>query len=76
MKDLLLASCGAFVFVNILQIDIVFGIKRKPFTCDICMSGWFFLLLYFLPEWADIPFYMAGAMIATRLINYGMTKTL
>jgi len=76
MKDILLAACGAFVMVNVIQFHVITGWRFKPFICDVCMAGWFYLILFFCPSWVDVSFYMAAAMIAARLINYVMKKTL
>ena len=76
MKDVILAACGGFVTVNMIQLHVILGWNRKPLNCDVCLSGWFFLLLYFCPGWLDVPFYMAGAMIGGKIINFFMKKTL
>lgn len=70
MKEILLATCGAFVCVNMLQLHMIFKWNRKPLNCDVCISGWFCLLLS-VPYvyWLHIPFYMAAAMVTTAVLN-------
>lgn len=70
MKEIILAACGAWVWVHKLKVQLwAKFLFRKPFACEVCMAGWFALLLFLLPPWADIPFYMAGAMVATVLLT-------
>ena len=74
MKEILLAACGAFVCVEMLQLHIAFRIQRKPFNCEVCLAGWFTLLLFILPSWFDVPFYMAGAMMMAVVVKSIMKK--
>jgi hypothetical protein len=64
----LLAICGAFVVVEVLQLHVVLRINRKPFNCSVCLAGWFTLLLYLLP-FLKPPFLMASAMVGIIALN-------
>lgn len=66
----ILSACGAFVFVYVLKLHTTFKIlNRKPFACEVCMGGWFALLLNINTYWLQIPFRMAAAMVLTILIT-------
>lgn len=71
MIEVLLSACGAFVFVEVLQLNVVLRLpKRKPFDCSVCLAGWFTLALFLFPyPFVKIPFYMAAAMVAVVLIT-------
>lgn len=71
MKEILLACCGAWVFVYVLKFQ---DFKYKPFNCEVCMAGWFTLLLFLTPEWVEVPFYMSAAMILTIWVTKLMKK--
>lgn len=74
MKEILLAASGAFVFVEMLQLHMVFKVNRKPFSCHVCMAGWFTLLLFILPGWFEVPFYMCASMMVAAVFKYLMKK--
>ena len=65
MKEILLSACMAFVFVNVLQLHMKLKLTWKLFNCDVCLAGWFCLVIS-IPtvEWYLIPGYMAAAMVA------------
>ena len=67
MKEVLLAACAGWVVVYPLGF---IRFKRKPFSCEVCMSGWFCMLIS-IPSypWYQVPFYMCGAMVTTVLIT-------
>lgn len=65
MKDVLLASCGAFVVVEMLQLHMMLKWNHKPLNCSTCLAGWFCLLLSVPSLSFYTPFYMAVAMILT-----------
>lgn len=65
-----LSACGAFVFVYILRLHLVFSVLyRKPFVCEVCMAGWFSLLLNIGSYWLYVPFKMAAAMCLTIVLT-------
>lgn len=71
MIEAFLSACAGWVVVYPLGF---IRFKRKPFSCEVCMAGWFCLLLsigYY--TWYMILFYMCAAMvfaaIITKLIN-------
>jgi len=70
MNEALLAACGGWVCVYPLNF---IRFKRKPFSCETCLAGWFTLLLcvghY---PWYQVPFYMSMGMVMAVLI----TKTI
>jgi len=71
----LLASCGAWVWVFILKVQTLPKLNRKPFNCEVCLSGWFTLLLstgYYRFE--IIPFKMSAAMVITILLTKLLSK--
>ena len=72
----LLAACGAWVWVFILKIQYLHpALYRKPFSCEVCLAGWFTMLLsagYYRFE--VIPFKMAAAMVLTILLTKLMNK--
>lgn len=72
----LMAACGAWVVVNILQLHRMLSwLNRKPFACDICLSGWFTLVLSIgAVYWLYVPFKMAMAMMLTIVIGKIMNK--
>jgi hypothetical protein len=75
VKIILYAICSAFVWVDVLQIPFRFPIlKRKPFNCQICMSGWL-VIFYCLPrvEWLGV---MSIAVVASIFLNNLLRKTL
>lgn len=66
----LLAAAGAFVFVNVLQFHrMIKALNRKPFACEVCMGGWFALVLDFGQYWLTVPFKMALAMVFTIVLT-------
>lgn len=69
IKDIILSACAAFVLVNVLEWQYLMRINRKPLNCAVCLSGWIFLLLHFLPDQYDIPFYMCAAMVSLIIIE-------
>jgi hypothetical protein len=70
MLNELLAACGAFVFVYVLRLHYTFKIlNRKPFACEVCMGGWFALVLNLNTYWLYIPFKMCLAMVLTILLT-------
>lgn len=72
----ILAACGAWVWVFILRIHTFHkSIRRKPFSCEVCMAGWFTLILLVQDTyWLYIPFRMAVAMILTIILTRIMSK--
>ena len=65
-----LAACGAFVFVYILQLHRIFKVlDRKPFNCEVCLAGWFSLILNLGSYWLTVPFKMSAAMVLAILIT-------
>lgn len=71
MTEILLASCGAWVWVYVLGF---IKLKKKPFSCETCMSGWFCLFLMWGHTWYEVPFYMAAAMVTTCVITKTMNR--
>lgn len=68
MINILLSSCFAWIAVNVLEIHHLHRLlHRKPFACDVCLSGWV-ALFYCWGGWYT-PGYMAAAMVCTILIN-------
>ena len=66
----LLAAAGAFVFVNVLQFHRALKwMNRKPCACEVCMGGWFALILDFGQYWLTVPFKMALAMVMTIILT-------
>lgn len=76
MKDLILAACGGFVLVQVVEWHMILRINFKPFSCHVCMAAWLWLGLHFIPEWFDIPFYMCAAMCIVIALNWAMKKML
>lgn len=77
MKEILLAACGGFVAVKMLEVHILLRVNRKPLNCVTCLSGWFCLLLSIQSYyWMDIPFMMAASMMTGAFLNYLMKKLL
>lgn len=75
MYNELLSACGAFVWVYILRLHLTFKIlNRKPFACEVCMGGWFALLLNVKCYWLHIPFKMATAMVFTIILTALLKK--
>lgn len=72
----LLAACLAWVVVNVLEVHRWHRwFNRKPIACDVCLSGWFTLILNFsVVEWLQMPFRMAAAMILTIVIGKILNK--
>lgn len=69
------ACCGAIVFVYMLQFHLMFPrLNRKPFNCDVCLSGWFSLILNLGGYWLLVPFKMAFAMVLTVFLSYIIRK--
>lgn len=58
----------AFVLVNILELPKFNKLlMRKPFACDMCLSGWLALFICF--DGLLTPLWMCLTMVATILIN-------
>lgn len=77
MIDLLLAACGAFVLVQVIEWHKIIGINRKPLNCHVCMAAWLWLPLHFIEaEWFDVPFMMCAAMCLVIALNWVMKKML
>jgi len=71
----LLAACGAFVFVYMLKpFEIFKALNRKPFTCEVCLAGWFALILNLETYWLHIPFRMSAAMILAFVLTKLLRK--
>ena len=72
----LIAACGAWVWVFVLDIpDLHKWFRRKPFNCEVCLSGWFTLCLCAgRVYWLEVPFRMAAAMVVTILLTNLMRK--
>jgi hypothetical protein len=72
----LLAACGSFVWVYILNIPALHRwFNRKPFACEVCMAGWFDLCLNAGNTWwMEVPFRMAAAMCITILLTNTLKK--
>ena len=72
----LLAACGAWVWVFILKIHLLHpALYRKPFSCEVCLAGWFTLCLCAgNVYWMDVPFRMALSMVITILLTNLMRK--
>ena len=68
MTEIILSSCLAWVIVNVLELHrLHHWLNRKPFACDVCLSGW--VALFYCPIWWDSPLKMAAAMVCTIIIN-------
>lgn len=66
----ILSAATGFVLVEMLQIAVQFDIKRKPFTCANCMSGWTALIICLLTAYYwQAPFIMCLAMLVSAFIN-------
>ena len=75
MIDLLLAACGAFVLVQVIEWHKIIGLNMKPFSCHVCIAAWLWLPLHFVDGgWFDIPFYMCAAMCIVILLNWLMKR--
>jgi len=74
MIDILLAACGGFVCVEMLQVHYLLKWNKKPLNCAVCLSGWFALLIILLPDWFKVPFYMCAAMMVVVLFTSIMKK--
>lgn len=73
VKIILYAICSAFVWVDVLQMPFRFPIlKRKPFNCQTCMSGWL-VIFYCLPHTEGLGI-MSIAMVASIFLNYLLKK--
>jgi len=72
MKEILLASCAAWIWVYVLG-GIRF--KFKPFNCEMCMAGWLCGIIS-LPSyvWYEIPFRMCAAMVSTIILTELLSK--
>lgn len=69
------AAFGAFAFVNFLKVHKISPkLNRKPLSCEVCMGGWFALLLSLDTYWLLVPFKMAAAMCLTYLITSVMKR--
>lgn len=72
MKEVILSSCAAFVWVYVLGM---IRFKYKPLNCETCMAGWFCLGLSIgVYKWYYIPFYMAAAMCVTIALTAYLKK--
>ena len=75
MKEILLAACGAWVLVNIIQLHLLIKVNRKPLSCHTCLAGWLTLLLTFQDYyWLHIPFMMSASMMIVIFFNYIMKR--
>lgn len=66
--EILFSACAGFVLVYILGME---RIKMKPFSCEVCVSGWCccFLCIMSKHTWYLIPFHMTVAMIAVIILT-------
>lgn len=75
MKEILLSACGAFVFVHMVQFQMIFKINFKPFNCANCMAGWFCLMISAESNyWMEVPFMMAASMMVAALFTSIMKR--
>lgn len=65
---ILFAVSSAFVLIDVLQLPAKFPkLKRKPFNCSTCMSGWLTLFFLFVP-YAYVVGIMSLSMLASIVI--------
>lgn len=75
MKEILLAACGGWVTVNMVQLHLLLKANRKPLNCHVCLSGWFCLMLTVTKYyWIEIPFMMAASMMIAAIFNAIMKR--
>jgi hypothetical protein len=70
MTEIILSSSMAWILVNKFNWQRFWNVK--PINCDVCLSGWFALILTF--DWLS-PFYMSAAMLMTIIINKYIFET-
>lgn len=67
-----LAACAAWVLVYPLGF---IRFKYKPFNCEVCLAGWFTLLLSIGHyRWFEVPFFMCVGMVFSVLLTKLLAK--
>ena len=73
VEVILYAFCIAYVIVRFLEIKNWHRLlKRKPFKCLVCMSGWTALGLHGF-DWMSIPV-MCLTMVLTAILDLKLSR--
>lgn len=51
LEIILASNLFTFYFITQNRLPEKWKLNFKPFTCELCLTAWTGLLLYWLPEW-------------------------
>jgi hypothetical protein len=73
VQEIIFGITGSFAAIRILQWHHRWPVlNRKPFNCDVCLSGWLALVACFLPDIVLLPMtaFFTASFITALLNKY------